>query len=69
MSDLRLCVLCNELIDVEDKSVTVIAPRRGGNGKRTTVLDSQGRVHALQTKRLTAIHLQKVKPEEKMNDK
>jgi len=56
-------MLCGNLVDLEGKGTRVISPRRGGNGKRATVLDSQGRVHAVTTKRLTELHLRKVQEE------
>jgi hypothetical protein len=52
MTDLRLCTLCDSLVDLEAEGVREL-PRRGGNGRRITVIDAGGRLHVVTTKKLT----------------
>jgi hypothetical protein len=56
VSDARLCTLCGQLVDLEAEGVKVIEPRRGGNGKKTTVVDAENRVHIVTTRKLTEKH-------------
>lgn len=52
MSDQRLCMICNPLVDIEHPDVVVI--QGGGGSRRITVRDNTtGLVHLVTTKKLT----------------
>ena len=55
MSDVRVCVLCNALIDLSDLNVKMV--HQPGGGRRTLVsVDTQ--IHILATKRFTKPYLE-----------
>jgi hypothetical protein len=50
-ADLRLCTLCQQLIDIDSPSIEVLASGRGGIGRKTTVRDRvTGLPHILLTR-------------------
>jgi hypothetical protein len=55
VSDIRLCVLCDALIDIEATGVKIIQ-QPGGHGRRT-VVSVDGKTHVLATKRITESRL------------
>ena len=55
MSDVRVCVLCNALIDIDAPDVKIIQQPGGG---RRTVVSVDGKIHILTTKRFTKPYLE-----------
>ena len=50
--DNRMCTLCEQLVELNAPGVNVVQTR-GGNGKRITLIDAEGKAHVVTTKRQT----------------